>query len=250
MADRLVRQVGRPLEFEDRPCRFGISIGIAQTPLIDAQDLLTSSDVALYKAKAAGRARAVSFDQKDLTRIRETKRLSDDIQRGLENGEFIPFYQALVDANTFETVGFEVLARWRHPEKGVLIPQTFRATASEMQLEGQIDSIIFKKAIAECGARFKESEAPDLSFNVSLSRIMDPELVTDAHRLHYPGEVSLELLETIFLEEEAEEVMMRIDTLRDMGFNFAVDDFGSGRASIIALHCNGWRQIALRSTAD
>ncbi|MEP2260004.1 MAG: bifunctional diguanylate cyclase/phosphodiesterase [Paracoccaceae bacterium] len=235
LADRIVRLVGRPLEFEERPCRFGVSVGVAQTPLIAAEDLLTSSDVALYKAKDGGRARAASFDQKDLQQLRETKKLSDDIQRGLECGEFVPYYQALVDAKTFEPQGFEVLARWQHPTEGLLLPCSFLATASEMQLESQIDRMIFKKAINECATHFTDGFAPSLSFNVSLARIMDPELVTDAHRLHYRGQVSLELLETIFLEEETEEVMMRIDTLRDMGFDFAVDDFGSGRASIIAL---------------
>ena len=235
LAERIVRHVGRPLEYEDRPCRFGVSVGIAQTPLIHVKDLLTSSDVALYKAKDGGRARAASFDKKDLQRLRETKKLSDDIQRGLECEEFIPFYQALVDSKTFEPKGFEVLARWQHPTEGLLLPCSFLATASEMQLESQIDRMIFSKAINECASHFKDGFAPSLSFNVSLARIMDPELVTDAHRLHYRGEVSLELLETIFLEEETEEVMMRIDTLRDIGFSFAVDDFGSGRASIIAL---------------
>ena len=73
LADRIVRVVGRPLDFEERPCRFGVSVGIAQTPLIDAKDLLTSSDVALYKAKEAGRGRAASFDQKDLESVRKTK---------------------------------------------------------------------------------------------------------------------------------------------------------------------------------
>ncbi len=235
LANRIVRKVGRPLEFEDRPCRFGVSVGIAQTPLIEAEDLLTSSDVALYKAKDGGRARAASFDQKDLAQLRETKKLSDDIQRGLECEEFIPYYQPLVDANSFETKGFEVLARWQHPTEGLLSPSAFLATASEIQLESHIDRMVFKKAIQECAAFFTSETAPSLSFNVSLDRIMDPDLVTDAHLLHYPGEVFLELLETIFLEEESEKVMMRIDTLRDIGFSFAVDDFGSGRASIIAL---------------
>lgn len=235
LANRIVRKVGRPLEFEDRPCRFGVSVGIAQTPLIGVDDLLTSSDVALYKAKDGGRARAASFDQKDLAKLRETKKLADDIQRGLECEEFVPYYQPLVDSKTFETKGFEVLARWQHPTEGLLAPATFLSTASEMQIESHIDRMVFKKAIEECAAFFSEEPAPSLSFNVSLDRIMDADLVTDAHLLHYPGEVFLELLETIFLEEESEKVMMRIDTLRDMGFSFAVDDFGSGRASIIAL---------------
>lgn len=235
LANRIVREVGRPLMFEDRPCRFGVSVGIAQTPLIDVEDLLTSSDVALYKAKDGGRARAASFDQKDLALLRETKKMSDDIQRGLECEEFVPYYQVLVDAQTYEPKGFEVLARWLHPKDGLLGPCSFLATAAEMHLESLIDRMIFKKAINECSEYYTDGFAPGLSFNVSLDRIMDPDLVTDAHRLHYPGEVSLELLETIFLEEEAEKVMMRIDTLRDMGFSFAVDDFGSGRASIIAL---------------
>ena len=237
LANRLVDDLSRPLIFEGRQCRFGASVGIARTPLVPPEDLLTSSDIALYKAKESGRSRAVTFDEADLETLKFNKCLTEDILRGLENSEFIPFYQPQVDPRTFKIVGFEALARWQHPERGLLSPSAFLDAASDIRADGQIDRMIFDKALDQLSGLFADAvDVPNLSFNASLQRIMDSRLIDDVARLQdYPGKVSLELLETIFLEEEADQFLMRIDTLRDYGLIFEVDDFGSGRASIVAL---------------
>ncbi len=236
LADRLIEEICRPIPYQDRTCRLGASVGIARTPMIPAHDLLTCSDIALYKAKTGGRAMKAAFDHADLDNLKSVKRLSDDILRGLECEEFLPFFQPQVDIETGQTVAIEVLARWQHPERGLLPPSEFLDTALEIQADGRIDRIVFEKAIAAGRGFFAGSEDPPvLSFNVRLSRLMDAALVSDIAELDYPGRIAFELVESIFLEEEQASFFERIDALRNLGITFEVDDFGSGRASIVGL---------------
>lgn len=237
LADALLIDLIRPSLFDGRECRFGASIGIAQTPLADEQDLLTNSDVALYKAKRAGRGQVAMFDTSDIEEMRHTKRLADDIMRALEHREFIPHYQPQVDAQTGLVVGVEALARWHHPAKGVLSPDKFLPVATDLNVVADIDRMIFEKAIAECEDAFRRFERlPSLSFNVSANRIQFEEIAEIGRLANgYSGKIAFELLETIFLEEESDAFLMQLDQLRDMGIALEVDDFGSGRASIVAL---------------
>lgn len=237
LAEALLVDLTKPSFFEGRECRFGASIGIARTPLANEMDLLTNSDVALYKAKRAGRGQLAVFDQSDIHEMRQTKRLADDIMRALEEREFMPYYQPQVDAQTGLVVGVEALARWHHPETGVLSPDKFLPVATDLNVVADIDRMIFEKAITECEEAFRGLDrVPNLSFNVSANRIQFEEIAEIGRLANtYPGEIAFELLETIFLEEESDAFLMQLDQLREMGIALEVDDFGSGRASIVAL---------------
>lgn len=237
LAEALLADLARPVLFHGRECRFGASIGIARTPLADEADLLTNSDVALYKAKRAGRGQVAIFDRSDIEEMRATKQMADEIIRGLENREFEPYYQPQIDAQTGAVVGLEALARWRHPDQGVLAPDQFLGVATDLNVVADIDRMIFERAIKDCGAAFGDSaDVPNLSFNVSANRLNFDEIhEIGQHARTYPGGIAFELLETIFLEEQSEAFMLQLDQLRDMGISIEVDDFGSGRASIVAL---------------
>lgn len=235
LAERLIERLTAPVMFDDKPCRFAASIGIARTPLIEAEALLTSSDIALYKAKSTGRARVASFDHSDLENLQISKQLTEDILRGLERGEFVPHYQPQVDSHTGQPVGHETLARWEHPERGLLPPSAFLATAAEMRLDGQIDRAVFLRAISECREVFPEEHFPELSFNVSQRRLMDEGLIEEFERSDLAGRITLELVETEFLEDGSDEFLARVALLREMGVKFEIDGFGSGSASIVAL---------------
>ena len=237
LARTLVDAMSKPASFEGRECRFGASAGIARTPLADVGELLTSSDVALYKAKRAGRGVVGIFDGEDIKEMQQTKAMADDIMRGLELSEFHPFYQPQIDARSGQIVGVEALARWEHPEKGILMPDVFLPVAEDLNVVSEIDRQIFDKAIAACKAIFAGFDPiPNLSFNVSARRVSDGDFDDIAQRVSdYPGEVAFELLETIFLEEQDDGFLFQLDKLRDLGISIEVDDFGSGRASIVSL---------------
>ncbi|WP_300039211.1 EAL domain-containing protein [uncultured Roseobacter sp.] len=237
LATDLLKMLGRPTFFEGRECRFGASIGLAQTPLSSVEELLTNSDIALYKAKRGGRCRLDLFDRSDLEEIRHTKELADDILRAIENQEFVPWYQPQTDAVTGVVVGVEVLARWQHPEKGIVSPAGFLAVATDLNVAADIDGMIFTKAMHDCRDVFPGMPvSPSLSFNVSASRVRENS-IDDVQVMvrDYPGEVCFELLETIFLEEADAGFLFQLDRLRDMGITIEIDDFGSGHASVVAL---------------
>ncbi len=237
LARDLVRELSNPSFFEGRECRFGASVGVARTPLSDEEGLLTNSDVALYKAKRRGRGQVAVFSREDYLEMQSNKQLSDDIQRAIECGEFVPFYQPQVDAATGRVVGMEALARWSHPDKGILAPDVFLSVAEDINVLAKIDQMVFENAVAECGAAFREwSEPPNLSFNASMNRITADSIDGIAETVSkYPGTIAFELVETIYLEEQNDAFMMNLDALRDLGVSFEVDDFGSGRASVVAL---------------
>ena len=236
VAERLVEEMAKPVTFEGRPCDFGASIGVAQTPLIQPDELLTSSDIALYKAKMAGRGCVGVFDGSDLQDLHAAKNLGDDIVRGLECGEFIPAFLPEVDPSTGAVVGFEILARWMHPERGVLPPSEFREAADDLQILDQIDAAVFEAAMSACVPLFAEyNHCPHLAFNVCHGRLLDSDLARNISRWTYPGEISLELEECVFLEDESIGFLRSVEDLRKAGVKLTVDDFGSGRASIVAL---------------
>ncbi|TGU56393.1 EAL domain-containing protein, partial [Mesorhizobium sp. M00.F.Ca.ET.186.01.1.1] len=105
----------------------------------DAKQLLVNADIALYRAKRRGRNRHEFFSGELQSEIVNTKRIADEILAGLERNEFIVFYQPQFDAKTLEVVGVEALARWRHPEKGILAPDVFLKTAEELNVVSVID---------------------------------------------------------------------------------------------------------------
>ncbi len=237
LANVLLEDLSRPMRYEGKICRFGASIGLARTPLADIDQLLTNSDVALYKAKRRGRGQLGVFDRSDLEEVQRTKDVADDLLRAIETDEFVPFYQPQVDAVTRQVVGIEALARWHHPEKGILTPAAFLSVATDLHVAADIDRMIFERAVRECQRAFGAYREPlSLSFNVSENRINDSEIKTIRDCVDtYAGQISFELLETIFLEEQDDDFLARLRQLRELGIGIEVDDFGSGRASVVAL---------------
>ena len=236
VAERLIAEMSVPVTFEGKPCDFGASVGIARTPLIEPDELLTSSDIALYKAKTAGRGCVGVFDASDLEQLHAGKRLTDEILCGLRAGEFVPAFLPEVNPVTGEVFGFEVLARWMHPTRGFLSPADFLDAADEAQVVDQIDAAIFETTMEVCAEAFDgQPNWPNLSFNVCHARVLDADLSENIARWSYPGEIALELVESAFLEDESIGFLRSLEKLRKTGVKLIVDDFGSGRASIVAL---------------
>lgn len=236
LADAIVAAFWGPLTVDGTEFRVGASVGLATTIVSEEADLLTDSDIALYKAKSLGRGRVSRFEKSDFREMAETKALSDDMLRGLDAKEIVPFYQVQVNALTGQPVGLEVLARWNHPEHGLVPPDRFLPIAEHLEVVDRIDQAVFETAVEECGAAFRGTLAPSLSFNISHKRLMSRGVLAAAREAAtYPGRVAFELLESIFLDEQDDATTMQLDALRDAGVELEVDDFGSGHASIIAL---------------
>jgi diguanylate cyclase (GGDEF)-like protein/PAS domain S-box-containing protein len=239
LAGDLIRAMREPVMYEQHLCRIGASIGIALASgdRIDPKALMVGADIALYRAKENGRNRYEFFSEKLQQEVVDRKRLADDILRGLENREFIPFYQPQLDTHSLAIVGAEALARWRHPEKGMLSPFVFLGVAEDLNVLAEIDKMLMEQALADMHRwRAEGLDIPKISVNISSRRLADPELVPSLQQLDLaPGALSFEILESIFLDEENDQISANIDGIKALGIGLEIDDFGTGHASITSL---------------
>lgn len=239
LAQAIIAKCAKPMEFDGKKCVFGVSIGIATaaTSGPDAMTMMADADIALYQAKQAGRNRFEFFSQSQRTAALVSKAFADDILRGLEAGEFVPYYQTQHDAHTREIAGVETLIRWDHPEKGLLVPSQFLDIANEYGLTARLDHAMLEQTLADLD-QWKSSGVPILqaSVNMSADRLSHPELIPFLKSIDIePGSLSFELLESIFMDDFDAFDLAVIDQIKALGIEIEIDDFGTGHSSIIGL---------------
>ena len=239
IAERIIEQLAKPFIFEGRECWFGASVGIAAMKGrdINESELMVNADIALYRAKSHGRGRYEFFSTEVQEEIVRNKAIADAIRVGLHRAEFTPYFQPQIDANTFQISGFEALARWAHPQEGVLTPASFLEIAEELNKVAAIDRQILEQTLA-CYHEWigMGLTVPRLSVNVSAKRLLEDDLIEGLLDLKIPnGALSFELLESVFLDDAEDRIVWNIDMLKEMGIEVEMDDFGSGHASIVSL---------------
>ena len=239
LAGRLIEAISRPLVHDGHECRVGSSIGIATLTSADVriEDVLVNADIALYEAKRLGRNRVECFTDVLRLDVVNTKKTADEILRGLEQNEFVAYFQPQFDARTLEMVGMEALARWDHPTKGILAPASFLKIAESLKVVSQIDAVVLNQALLQ---QFRLTAngypVPKVSVNVSAQRLMDGSLFERLEGLSFrPGSLSFELLESISFDGDDRDLIQSIDRLKELGADIEIDDFGSGHASIVTL---------------
>lgn len=242
MAEQVQALLERPASIEEHKIRLECSIGIALVEeRITPETLLVRADNAYIEGKRhAGRSITVYSDEMDvrLERRRETLR---GLRFALQHGEIIPYFQPQVDARTGELCGFETLARWAHPEQGILPPWQFLPVAKRAGLMGAITETMISKSLAQLADwRAKGFDVPRVSLNLDgtdlgregfADRLM---LEVDRHKLE-PGDVCLELLESAMIEDADDPVSRTLNRLGQLGFPIELDDFGTGHAAIASL---------------
>lgn len=239
-ADRLVQACAQPVSFVGRPCRFGASVGVAIEPIaeVDPKALLVNADLALYRAKEEGRGRVQLFSPEIHAQVMAHKNRSDDILRAIEVGnEFVPFFQPQISFETGEIYGVEALVRWKHPDLGMLPPSEFLPIAEDLNVVAQIDRIVLEHSIRIMNRAHELGHViPHLSTNLSFARLMEEDFLASIADLpKCQSAISFEILESIFLDDESGPAMWNIDSIKNAGIEVQIDDFGSGRASVVAL---------------
>lgn len=239
MGSNLISAVNRPIVYNGHECRVGASIGIADRiePELTAEQILVNADIALYEAKRRGRNRVERFNDQLRARTINIKRTADAILRSLSDDDFIAWYQPQFDARTLAINGVEALARWHHPQKGILAPNAFLETAENLNVVSQIDASILDQALEQL-ARWKTEGLgiEHVSVNISAQRLFEDKLLDHLAKLDFkPGSLSFELLESISFDDKADAVAESLERIRTQGIAIEIDDFGTGYASILSL---------------
>jgi diguanylate cyclase (GGDEF)-like protein/PAS domain S-box-containing protein len=244
VADDVVRRIlevlSEPYRVDAHEVRIRASAGIAGLDDADqtAEDLQRHADAALYEAKADGKARQAWFDPAMGARVWARLEMEHGLRRALEQGEIELAYQPVVDLRTGVIGGVEALARWRHPERGMVPPTEFIPVAERAGLIVELGRFVLGEACRasiRLGAAAGHRPVP-ISVNVSARQIVDGDFVSDvrsaldAARLP-PQYLTLELTESVMIleGERTDEV---IAGLRELGVRLALDDFGTGYSSL------------------
>lgn len=218
------------------------SLGIALYPQDgpDGVTLQRHADVAMYRAKADGRDGFECFTPQMNAAAHDRLRLEQDLRRGLARGEIVAYYQPIVDAASGEIVALEALARWRHPELGLLAPDRFIPIAEESGLITPLGEQMLRMACGQmqtwlrAGARLQR-----IAVNISGMQLGRSDLVAGVKRvLSETGldarRLELELSETFVMRDPAD-TLARFERLRELGVSLAIDDFGAGYSSMAYL---------------
>jgi EAL domain-containing protein (putative c-di-GMP-specific phosphodiesterase class I) len=222
-----------------------VSVGIAlstagyQSP----EDMLRDADTAMYRAKAGGRASHQVFDGDMHQRAVSALRLETDLRRAIERGEIVPYYQPLVDLDTGTVVGFEALARWRHPTSGMLMPDLFIPVAEETGLVVEIGSWMLGEAcrqMREWQGRYPDWSTLGISVNVSGRQLSHGVVAADVERVLRatgldPTCLTLEITESALVHSLSDGAGV-IERLHAMSVGLHLDDFGTGYSSLSYLH--------------
>ena len=240
-AEKLVGILAQPHDIYGRAVTSGGSVGVAVYPRDagNAADLQRFADQALYRAKTGGGRRWSSFDEELREAGVRRRTLEGELRRAIPAGEIVPWFQPIVDSMTGRTVGVEVLARWNHPERGLVSPLHFVPMAEELGLIRAIDEAIFEAACAQTAPWVADGLIEVVSVNVSPRDLLDPgfsrKLIGRLAKTALPATaLTVEITET-FLLQDLGLARRHIERLAAKGINIALDDFGTGYSNLRAL---------------
>ncbi|MEU8070084.1 bifunctional diguanylate cyclase/phosphodiesterase [Micromonospora sp. NPDC048169] len=242
VAEAALATVREPALVEGHELTVSASIGIVERPVAGTSpmDLMRAADSTLHWAKAAGGARWSLFDADRNRRELARYALSAAIPAALDRGEFYLDYQPLTSLRDGRVLGMEALVRWRHPELGVLRPDSFIPLAEETGLIVRLGSWVLAEACREAGSwPGVDGDAPFVSVNLAVRQLHRSDLVTEVrgvlgHTGLPPHRLQLEITESTMMSTVVEPVRA-LRVLRDLGVRIAIDDFGTGYCNLAYL---------------
>ena len=234
-AEAVLRTVSHPLLLNERIIQVGAFAGIASAPATEASipDILRRADIAMDRARSGRVARPVWFDAGMERALIAHGEIEQGIRFGLDHGQFLPYFEPQVDLATGEIVGFEVLARWKHPLSGVIGPDVFIPVAEEIGLIGRLSEQVISAALQEAA---QWDRSIKISVNISPSQLTDGWLAQRIVRIlaeaAFPAErLVVEITESsLFADIELARTI--VTSLKNQGVRLALDDFGTGFSSL------------------
>jgi diguanylate cyclase (GGDEF)-like protein/PAS domain S-box-containing protein len=238
MAARLKATISEPYEFAGHRCDVGVSIGVALAPRHSSnpEELLSAADLALYRAKAAGKGRYEVFAPALREAAVARRGFEQELRLAFEHGEFELFYQPQILTADRRLTGAEALMRWNHPERGLLSPASFMEVLSQKPSVAEIGEWVLQVACRQA-AEWRAS-VPGFRMGVNLfeAQFRDRRLLTSVREVLEtnglpPEALELEIVENIILRNDATTLTL-LEDLRGLGVGLAFDDYGTGFASL------------------
>jgi diguanylate cyclase (GGDEF)-like protein len=241
-AKRLVEQLSAPYDLGRNGCHVTLSIGISVFPSdgSDSQALLKAADVAMYRAKEAGRNNYLYYSPSMNVHTAERLELESDLRHALERGEFLLHYQPKVEVATGLIIGIEALLRWKHPLRGLISPMDFIPLAEETGLIVPIGEWVLATACARTKAWQDNTQANlGVAVNLSARQFADPMLLSRLTQIIHasgldPSSLELEITESVVMSHGVSAVAA-LEKLKSAGVQIAMDDFGTGYSSLAYL---------------
>ncbi|MFL9841124.1 EAL domain-containing protein [Sphingomonas sp. ST-64] len=205
-------------------------------------DLLKNADVALYAAKSSLRGKMVVFEPSMRNEIQRRSSMLSLAKAALRNGWLVPYYQPKIDLRSGRILGFEALLRWKHPERGLQLPNTIAAAFDDLDLAAEISDQMIGKVIADTnGWRKRGIQFGHVAVNAAAAEFRRGDfvhrLLENLEKAAIPvSEFQVEVTETVFLGRGAEYVEQTLRDLSAAGVKIALDDFGTGFASLSHLN--------------
>jgi diguanylate cyclase (GGDEF)-like protein/PAS domain S-box-containing protein len=243
LAAKLTKSMAAPYELDGNEIHATVSIGISfyDPEIAEPETMLTQADLALYRAKDEGRDR-YCFHSAELDReVRERVALTNELRAALDNHELELYYQPQVELTSGRIVGLEALARWHHPQRGLLLPDVFIPLAEKTGIICALGRWVLDQACRQFKAWRDQGIAPPLlAINVSAAELricveFEEYLAENLKRWSIaPGDIELEITETVLMEttQTHSDALTRIERL---GASIAIDDFGTGYSSLAYL---------------
>ena len=243
VASKIIEVLQMPFVLGGHSVTIGASIGIALYPhdASDAEELLTRSDIAMYQAKRNGRNN-VMFYSADLNKSAEARSaMMRELSHAITDEEFEVYYQPKACARTHRLVGLEALVRWRHPRRGMLLPDAFVPFAEENGMVSAIDDLVLKQVADDIVSWDKaELDVVPVSVNVSASQVLRVDMLDSMRQLLErtgvnPKLLRFELTESV-LRSEYTETHAALAELQRAGVQIWLNDFGTGYSTMSSLN--------------
>ena len=245
LAERLIERIEEPMYLNRHEIKISASIGItlSHEGYDTSDEVLRDADIAMYAAKKSGKTKYMIFDKRMHAKAVAQLQLEIDMRSALKNGEFMLFYQPIVEMETGNVVSFESLIRWQHPKKGMISPLEFIPVAEENGFIIELGNWIFETACKRIKA-LRETDpkhtGTTIHINISPRQFWQNGFVDELVRIISllnlaPSVVILEVTESVILRN-AKEALEVFEKIKQHGFKLYIDDFGTGYSSLSYLH--------------
>jgi diguanylate cyclase (GGDEF)-like protein len=248
LAERLIAALSAPIEYEHTQGSVGATVGIALCPTdgFTPESLLRCADIAMYCGKRQGRSTYRFFEQAMDDELRDRASLETGLLSAITKGEIRPHYQPLVSMPDNAIRGFEVLARWYHPQRGMLSPDLFIPMAEDTGLITELCYVLLRQA---CRDAETWPSHLTLSINISQHQLKDP-LLADrilailGHAGFDPARLEIEVTESALMGD-IDAARSNLQALQHAGVSVALDDFGTGYSSLSHLRDINFNRIKI-----